>query len=255
MSAAGIPSQTVTVRLIVTAAPIIRSVSNGASFQPGISSGAWISIFGANLAPTTRLWRDSEIVGGKQPTQLDGVSVNINSKPAAICYISPTQLNVQVPTDDAVGTVQVQVTTPQGTASATAQMQPFSPGLFSFDGKYVAALHADYSYVGKPNLFSDATSTPAKPGEVVLLFGTGFGPTNPSIPAGQVVTQAAPLANPVAIRIGNARAEVQWAGLSGAGLWQFNVKIPEELPDGDGAVVAEIGGMRTQDNVFVAIQR
>jgi uncharacterized protein (TIGR03437 family) len=131
----------------------------------------------------------------KLPTQLDGVNVTIDGKPAALCYVSPTQLNVQVPDDGTVGSVPVRVTTPQGTATATAQMQQFSPGLFSFDGRYVAAQHVGYSYVGKPNLLTGVTTTPAQPGEVIVLWGTGLGPSNPATPAGQLVTQAAPLAN------------------------------------------------------------
>jgi len=99
----------------------------------------------------------------------------IDGKPAAVCFISPGQINVQVPDDSALGSVPVQVTSPQGTAAATAQMQQFSPGLFTFDGKYLAAQHADYSYVGKPGLISGVTTTPAQPGEVIILWGTGLG--------------------------------------------------------------------------------
>jgi uncharacterized protein (TIGR03437 family) len=228
---------------------------NGASFQPGISSGAWIAIFGTNLASTARGWRNDEIVNGKLPTQLDGVSATIDGKPAAVCYISPAQVNVQVPDDSTVGSVAVQVTTPQGTATATAQMQQFSPGLFTFDGTYLAAQHVGYSYVGKPNLLSGTPTTPAKPGEVIILWGTGLGPSNPATPAGRLVTQAAPLANPVTVFIGGAQADMQWAGISGAGLWQINVKIPDSLPDGDAVVVAEVDGVQTQGGAYLTVQR
>lgn len=237
--------------------PVITSVVNGASFQPGIAAGAWISVFGSNLAPSTRMWRSHEIIGGVLPTQLDGVRVTINGKAAAISYISPTQLNVQVPTDDTVGPVQVQVTTPQGTTTATAQMQSFAPGLFLFDAegrRYAASQHgADYSVVGKVGLYPG--STPAKPGEIVILYGTGFGPTNPPLPTGRVITQPARLANPVRVSIGGLQAEVLWAGLSAAGLYQFNVKVPDALPDGDAAVVVDVAGFPTQSNAFVTVQR
>ena len=256
ISAAGIASQTVAATLTVgPPVPGIGSVVNGASFQGGVSSGAWISIFGTNLASTTRNWRNDEIVNGELPTQLDGVSVTIDGKPAAVYYISPTQLNVQTPDDGATGAVPVQVTAPLGTAAATAQMQQFSPGLFSFDGKYVAAQHADYSFVGKPNLLSGATTTPAKPGEVVLLWGTGFGPSDPATPAGQLVTQAAALANRVTVLIGGEQADVQWAGITGAGMWQINVAVPGDLANGDATVVVEAGGLRTQGNALITIQR
>jgi hypothetical protein len=119
--------------------PHISSVTDGAGYQQGISPGAWISIFGSNLAYTTRLWLDSEILGGKLPTLLDGVSVTIDSRLAAVNYISPAQLNVQVPDDTATGPVTVAVTTPQGTATINVPMQTVSPGLFMYPAANAAA--------------------------------------------------------------------------------------------------------------------
>jgi len=239
-------------------AMVITSVVNGASFQPGIAAASWISIFGVNLAATARTWRNEEIVNGVLPVQLDGVRVTINGKAAAISYISPTQLNVQAPADDAVGPVPVQVTTAQGSTTASAVLQPLAPGLFLFDRenrRYAAAQHAaGYGLVGKPGLYPGST-TPAKPGEMVVFYGTGFGPTNPPLPAGRVITQPAPLANPVRVTIGGVPAYVGWAGLSAPGLYQFNVKIPEALPDGDAAVVVEVAGLPAQGNVFLTVQR
>ena len=237
-----------------------NGVVNGASFQPGIAAGGWMTVFGTNLAPATRVWRGDEIVEGKLPTQLDGVSVTVNNKPAAVYFISPTQLNVQAPGDDALGPVEVKVTTPQGTSSAvTAQMQRSAPGFFMFDPqgrKYVAAVHADGTFLGPADLFPGATTRPAAPGQTILLFGAGFGPTNPAVPPGQVVPQAAPLAEQVQIRFGNVPATVTFSGLAAqaAGLYQFNVLVPD-VPDGDVPIVAEIGGVRTQDNAFVTVKR
>ncbi len=252
--------------LAPAAAPQLPSISqqngvvNGASFQPGIVSGSWITIFGTNLAPATRTWRNDEIVEGRLPTQLDGVSVSVNNKPAAVYFISPTQINAQAPADDALGPVEVRVTTPQGASNAvTAQMQRAAPGFFMFDPqnrKYIAAVHTDGTFAGPPDLFPGVTTRAAAPGQTILLFGTGFGPTNPSVPAGQVVTQATPLADQVQIRFGNVPATVSFAGLAAqaAGLYQFNVVVPD-VPDGDVAVVAEIGGVRTQENAFLAVRR
>jgi len=64
----------------------ISSVVNGASFSPGISPGAWITVFGEDLAPTTRIWRNEEIVDGVLPTSLDGVRVLVNGRPAAVFF-------------------------------------------------------------------------------------------------------------------------------------------------------------------------
>ncbi len=124
-------------KLSVPAAPVITSVLNAASFQPGIEAGSWVMIRGTNLANTSpgRTWRSDEIVNGKLPTSLDGVSVTINGKPAFVEYISPTQINVQAPSDTAVGTVDVVVTN-NGAASvaATAQLQTVAPAFFEYPG-------------------------------------------------------------------------------------------------------------------------
>ena len=103
-------------------------VVNGASFQAGICAGSWVTIQGTKLANSSRTWRTSEIVNGKLPTQLDGVNVQINGKPAYVEYISPTQINVQAPSDTALGPVNVQVTNNSVTGDpVTAQLQAASP--------------------------------------------------------------------------------------------------------------------------------
>jgi uncharacterized protein (TIGR03437 family) len=236
----------------------ISAVVDGAGYQQGISPGAWISIFGTNLSSGTRLWRDSEILGGRLPTQLDGISVSIDGKLAAVNFISPLQLNVQVPDDNATGPVVVAVNTPQGTVTTITTMQTVSPGLFMYDAanrKYVAAQHADYSIVGPPSLYPGASS-PAKPGEVIILYATGFGPTTPPTPSGQVVTNSAPVANlsAISVTIGGKQAPVQWAGITIAGVWQLNIQVPAATATGDAAVMAQIAGRSTQGGAFVTVQ-
>jgi len=98
----------------------ISGVSNNASGQAGIAGGSWVSIYGTNLSATTRSWQNADIVGNSLPTALDGVSVKINGKAAAVYYISPGQLNVQAPTDNSRGPVQVEVTSLLGSATGTA---------------------------------------------------------------------------------------------------------------------------------------
>ena len=243
-----------------TAGPSISAtngVVNGASFSPGIAPGAWVTIFGDNLAPTTRTWRSDEIVDGKLPTSLDGVSVSINGKPAAVYFISPTQLNVQAPDDTATGSVEVKVSTAGGSVSSSANLTTLAPGMFLFDQggrKYVAAQHADFSIAAPSGLISGAASAPARPGETVILYGTGFGPTNPLTPAGQVVAAPAEIdKSQLRVLIGGAPATVDFAGETIAGVWQFNATVPAGLPEGDAAVLVEIAGAQSQGNVFVAI--
>ena len=151
------------VKLSPPAAPVIATVVNAASFQPGIEAGSWVMIRGANLANTNpgRTWRTDEVVNGNLPTSLDGVSVTINGKPAFVYYISPTQINVQAPSDTAVGAVSVVVTN-HGAASApaTAQLQAFAPAFFQYPGaNYATASRLpDYAAVADPCLLYTSPS-------------------------------------------------------------------------------------------------
>jgi hypothetical protein len=91
------------------------------------------------------------------------------------------------------------------------------------------------------------------PGDIMALFGTGFGPTSATIPTGTVFTGAYTTNNPVTVTIGNVPAEVLWAGLVGPGLYQMNVRTPTTLSDGDHAVIAAIAGSSTQSGARVKI--
>jgi uncharacterized protein (TIGR03437 family) len=227
-------------------------VVNGGSFLPGIAPGTWITIQGSNLASSTRSWNDSDFSGTALPTQLDNVSVTVNGKPAYVSYISPSQLNVLSPDDSTVGNLQVEVKTPGGAkVVAAASQDTYSPALFTFTAgivTYAAAVHADGSLIGP--------DAPCKPGETIMLFGTGFGPAKPASPSGQL-SPAAALSAPVSVTIGGVDANVQYAGLVGAGLDQFNVQIPN-VPDGDVGVrltVGGLGGKTSQLRVFLAVRR
>jgi uncharacterized protein (TIGR03437 family) len=188
---------------------------------------------------------------------LDGVSVTIDGKAAYVYFISPTQLNVLSPDDATQGAVPVQVTTAQEMSNVVDAVETaISPALFTFSqqgGKYVAAVRADGSYIGPPNLISGLTTVPASPGDTILLFGTGFGPTTPPTPIGQLINSA-PLANQVTVQIGGVAADTQFAGIVTPGLYQFNVVVPN-VPAGDNAVSIQISGSSTQPNVFLTVQQ
>ncbi len=245
----------------IVTAPAITSVVNGASYLPGIADGSWISIFGTNLAATTRGWRDDEIVNGKLPTSLDGVGVAIDGLPAAMWFISPSQLNVQVPRTGKTGPINVVVTRNSVASSPVpADVRRNAPGLFvnvPGGGKYPAAVIArsdgGADYLGPVGLFGKAPSTrPARPGEIIELFGTGLGPTNPTVEPGLVFSGAAPAVDQVSATIGGTDAPVLFVGAVGAGLYQMNVTVPN-LPPGDQALVVKVNGAPSQPGVFVAV--
>jgi uncharacterized protein (TIGR03437 family) len=227
-------------------------VVNAASYQPAITSGGFVSIVGTGLSNSLRSWTSSDFSGTNLPTSLVGVSVTINGKPAYVEYISPTQINAIAPDDDTIGQVQVQVATPQGASyEGTVLKQKLSPGLFTYQSgttSYAAAVHLDGTLVGP----AGPSSRPAVPGEVIEIYGTGFGTTTPPMPTAQLVSQAAPTALPVTMTIGGVTAQVQWGGVVSSGLYQLNVKIPN-LGTGDQAVQANISGFQTATNVFLLV--
>jgi hypothetical protein len=86
----------------------IKSVSNSTTGpDSAIESGSWVSIYGTDLSVTTRSWQISDFSGNALPLSLDGVSVTINGRPAAVSYISPGQVNVQAPDDSTTGPVDL----------------------------------------------------------------------------------------------------------------------------------------------------
>lgn len=220
-----------------------HAVVNGASFTAPISPGAWTTIFGENLAPpgVNRIWRAEEIVNGVLPVSLEGVSVRINNKPAAMYYVSGTQLNVLSPDDAAVGTVSVEVTTPAGTsAPAQVTMAAVAPGLFAASTgsrSYAAALSATYELIG-----AGQGMRAARPGETILLYGTGFGAR------GDIDRQA------LRVTVGGVDCRVAFAGRVSPGLYQLNVEVPE-VGDGEHLLVVTLDGVRTQEGLYLAVRR
>lgn len=221
-------------------------VVNGASFQPGVVPNSWITITGTNLASQTDTWANA-IVAGKLPTVLDGVSVKVGGQDAYVYYISPTQINVLAP-NVGTGSMPVTVTTANGTSSAaTATSSTVGPAFFTWPNSQPVATHAaDNSLAVKNGTFAGATTVPAKPGEVIILWGTGFGPTNPVAPVGVQIPsdKIYNTATPVTATIGGTSAAVYGTALSPgfAGLYQVVVTIPPAMANGDFPLIATING-------------
>ena len=243
--------------------PIISTagVRNAASGATAISSGSWISIYGQNLSRSTRVWTNSDFVNGRLPVSLDGVSVTVNGKQAYMYFVSPTQLNVLSPDDPALGSVNLTVNTAWGSALTTAAIQKLSPGWFMFqpDGaKYPAAVHLNGDRVGRSQLFGDSLFTrPVAPGDVIQIFGTGFGPTDPDLPSEVLLQQVAPLSagNGLTATLGGIPAQILWAGKVASGEYQINLQTPANVPDGDLLLEARMGSFVTQPNVYLTVKR
>ena len=189
------------------------------------------------------------------PEQLDGVSATVNGKNAFVYYISPVQVNILTPPDAILGPVQVVVNNNGVTsAPATVSSQALSPSFFIIGaGPYVVAQHgADSSLVGPASLFPGST-TPAKPGEIVVLYANGFGQVSQALVSGSI-TQTGTLSPLPAVTIGGTNAVVQFAGLVSPGLFQFNVVVPANAPAGDLPLSATYNGSATQTGVLITVQ-
>lgn len=222
--------------------------SSASTIQPG----EWVSIYGTNLASNTATWT------GNFPASLGGTSVTIDGKGAYLSFVSPGQINVQAPNDSATGIVPVVATTASGSATSSVTLAQFAPSFFLLDSKHVAGviLRSDGSgaYIGPSGTSLGFPTVAARAGDVIELFGTGFGPTNPVVPSGQAFSGAAPITNSVTLVINNVTVTPSFAGLSGAGLYQLNLTVPSGLGIGDVPLQATVGGAQTPSGVVISLQ-
>jgi len=228
-------------------APLISLVANAAGEAHLIAPNTWVEIKGSNLTPPgdIRIWQGSDFVASTMPTKLDNVGVTVNGKPAYVYYISPTQINVLTPPDAMNGPVQVVVTNNSvSSAPFMAQAQSTSPSFFAV-GSYPLGQHIDYTLLAP-------YGSPAKPGETILLYGNGFGPTSVPVVSGSI-TQGGSLTPLPVIKIGGVNAPVAVAGLVLPGEYVFAVVVPQGTPDGDQPITATYGGLSTQPGTLITV--
>src|ERR1700722_2036366 len=148
-----------------------QSIANSAAGIAGFyAPNTFVTIYGQNLAYTTASLTASEVSGDMLPTVLGttGVRVLINNIPANIYYVSPTQVNLLVPTSLIPGPVILQLVVDSLAGPALPIMlQSAAPSHLQSDATAILAEHLDYSVI--------TASSPAMPGEVVVLFASGLG--------------------------------------------------------------------------------
>lgn len=249
------------------AVPVITAVENGASYQAGIAPNSWITITGSNLSTVASDTWGNSIVNGSLPTSLDGVKVTVAGLPAYVEYVSPTQINAVAPDipASAGSTVQVTVTNSLGvSAPVNAAVAAESPAFFLWPGGYAVATRQDYSLAVKNGTFSGVTTLAAKPGDVLILWGTGFGPSSPpsaigvELPPDQIYYAA----NPVTVTFtpvgGGAAVSATVIGAalasSYAALYQVAIQVPASLAAGDYSVVATVAGVKSPATTLLTVQ-
>jgi uncharacterized protein (TIGR03437 family) len=260
------PASTATTNL-----PAITGIANGASGASNSEAGSWISILGTNFGTGTTTW-DNAMNGTVYPTTLGGVTVAIDGRPAPISLVNPTQINALVPATSTLGSVDVVVSNSNGSSKAAQlALGTTSPGLFTFSpnqGRYAAALVLDsassFEYLAPANLLGSSTqSRPAKAGDTVMIYGTGFGPTTTPLSPEMAASVAYPLAHsgpditqPLAqVTIGGQAAQLLFCGIVSPGVYQINAVVPTGVASGDQQLqVKLLSGASVPQTVFVPIQ-
>ncbi len=266
VSSSSIPggNQTVTVNLTVTAGPtpVITSITNAGSLQPGaIAPGEIITIFGTNIgsgpASGTTFQPTS---AGTVPTTLGGVTVTFNNVAAPLIFVAPNQINAIVPYELSGQAIANVVATINGATSASfqAQVVPTSPAIFSlsFTGSGQGAILNQNNSVNSVN-------NPAAKGSVIQIFGTGEGQLVPGVQTacftGLTLPLPKPVATPITVTIGGQPATpITYAGEAPGevcGVIQIDATVPTNIGSGPQPVVLTIGtNTNSQQSITVAVQ-
>lgn len=230
--------------------PAALTITQAATFLAGpIAGGEIVSLFGTDLGPATPLGATLDATG-KVSTMLGNTQVLVNGVAAPLYYVQANQINAQIPVETS-GHLSVLVEVQQSgvtQSSVVSDVTPYSPGLFAVNTIAAALNFPDYSLNG--------TAHPAAPGSVILLFGTGFGDTNPLGATG--VPAVAPFGIPLAVVsvfIGGTAAQVLYVGDAPgyAGLTQINAVIPAGTPSGKVQVQVSTSDVVSPPGVYLQI--
>jgi uncharacterized protein (TIGR03437 family) len=212
---------------ISTVPPSISGTANGASFRPTSAPGSVLSVFGSLLAPVVSAARTLPL-----PAQLAGVSVSVNGVPAPLYYVSPGQLNIQLPYETPVGSrVPLTINSNGQTASAFLNVEAAAPGVFTDQsGALVPTNRANRS-------------------QVIEMYVTGTGAVSPAIATGAAPGSQTPLANlprptqTARVTVGGVEAPIVFIGIPPGlvGVTQINFQVPAGAATGSQPVVVTIG--------------
>ncbi len=246
-------------------------LATGTPLVDRISPNALISVFGQDFASQGAGTLSPQLdAAGRVGVKLAGSCLEIGGKRAPLFMVAPNQINAQAPHDLTPVQAQAAIVRDCGADAelrgpeTPVEIGAVSPAFFNVlnnpDGRnpLVAQHGGGPALAGAPSL--GAAFTPAEPGELVTLFGTGFGAVEPPLATGQIPGAAANLANAGAFTVGGVAVpaeDVIYAGASPccAGLYQFTLRLPADLPDGDAPIVAAVNGVSTPQGPFLTVRR
>jgi len=223
-----------------TAASIVNAASNAVG---ALAPYTFATIYGTDLSYSTRAIAPEDMRSGRLPTELAGVRVNIGNTLAALYYVSPGQINLLIPTTKVMNWPQVELQIViDGKAGPAVAMKLLdaAPALFQWGPTNVVATRPDWTHIN--------AAAPARPGDIVILFATGLGETNPEAIWLQAPNGAARLKreSEFGVILDNTLLpsdRVLYAGAAPgfAGLYQINLKLPDKLAD-DPEIRIALGG-------------
>jgi uncharacterized protein (TIGR03437 family) len=259
-----------------TVAPVITFVDSASAYggYSYFASGTWLEIKGTNLADpadprmssaSPGQWTAADFSGSNAPILLDGISVSVNGKPAYVWYLSPGQLNVQAPEDTAAGNVAITVTNCKATSSpfmfTRRALAPgfLAPANYTANGTQymVATFNSDGAYVLNTSTGASfgLNSRPAKPGDLIIAYGIGFGDVTPSILPGIIVGAGNALVNPITVSFGSTQTQaLAYSGLAGGfvGLYEFYITVPN-VANGDYQINVSQNGTTVPQTMFLTV--
>jgi uncharacterized protein (TIGR03437 family) len=236
---------------------------NGATYLAGpLAPNTWVTLYGSNLSWTTGTAGPADMTDGQWPVKIPGAGVQVlfaGGTPAHLSFVSPTQINFLTPASRTPGSTTLMVVRDGVVGPAIPVMfADTSPGLFQ-NNSVASATHADGSPVN--------SDTPAHPGEIVVLYGTGLGQTTVPLDSqsdGRLVAAADPITLRIQ-RFADLRVTLDdtaidqqlifWAGLTPgcAGVYQINLQLPDSLGP-DPQIRIWIGDQGSAPDVRLAVQ-
>jgi uncharacterized protein (TIGR03437 family) len=233
----------------------------GAGFERGpVAPGSIISLFGQNLAASSATAQTLPL-----PRTLNGVRVLVGEKEAPLFYVGPSQVNAQVPVElETDRQLQVRIEA-NGVSSAPEPLQTSAarPGIFTLGPAFAtqgAVLIANTDTLAMaPDPRLQRSMRPAQVGEIISIFCTGLGATDPAVASGQPGPSAEPLARvktPVTVTIGGKPATVYFAGFAPgfAALYQVNAQVPADVAPGDAVPVVITQGGFSSNTATIAVR-
>ncbi len=229
-----------------------------------IAPGAWIEIYGTHFAAAEREWQSGDFQDGRAPVSLDGTQMWINGQPAPVAYISPNMIRALAPLELGASYASIAVETPAGRSRAymakvdLAAAGVHAPAKLRLAGRQFAAalIEGADAYALPQAAVEEVNSRPAKPGEVLVLYGTGFGPLTPHVETGETPAEPARLVSPVEVLLGGMPAEILAAGSAPGkiGLYELRVVVPAVAEGGALPLEIRLDGRPLAQQLYVAVE-